>query len=385
MRPVWAATGSSWSLLLILQACGGGPDSNYTLDFTPVLAENQAPFDDVVSMDLVLRDGTTEIARYALDGVAAGASPDVGKLPPLSDTIVSIEGLDQSGNVVAVGYSSPLTLTDGEKSYDMLITETEAFAWLGGTGDDPIWAMAGAADGRGNFFLFGGITDRFYGGVSDLVLRLEIAPAGTLKFEAVATLPTHSTLSTGARSHSTATLLTGSHTDAGKILVVGGWDELGSFAAVTYQSLLFDPETLTFEEIDDSDAIIYSRAEHGAIALGSGDVVIYGGSTLSQNGHIEFYDAEERRFFVTEGSPEHDAWLASGAPMGTNGALVCGGVELDLNASTYGAATSIDSCYSVDVAGNDQRVLDLRPRFERLGVHRDHGRSARGTLGDRVA
>ena len=362
MRPGWAATGWSWSLLLALQGCGGPPESNYTLDFTPVLAENQAPFDDVVAMDLVLRDGTTEIGRYAMDEVASGASPDVGKLPPLSDTVVSIEGMDQAGDVVAVGYSTPLTMTDGEKSYDMLVTETDAFAWLGGTGDEPIWGMAGASDGRGNFFLFGGITDRFYGGVSDQVLRLEIAPAGTLKFEAVATLPDHSTLSTGARSHSTATLLTGSHADAGKIVVIGGWDELGSFGAVTYQTLLFDPETLTFEEVDSSDALVYSRAEHGAIAMSSGDVVVYGGSTMAQNGQIEFYDAEERRFFVAEGSPEHDAWLASGAPMGTNGALVCGGVELDLNTSTYGAGTSIDSCYTVDVAGNVNTASSM-PNF----------------------
>ncbi len=363
MRPTWAASRWSWSLLLMLTACGG-PDSNFDLDFTPVTAQNQTPFENVVAMELVLKEGSEEIDRFEMGAATSGDTPDVGKLPPLADTIISIEGLNQNGDVVAIGHSSPLTLTEGEQAYDMLFTNTDAFAWLS-ENTEAYWGLAGASDGRGNYFVFGGIADDFYGEMSDQVMRLQLAPAGSLVFEPVATLPEHSTLELSggrARSHSSATLLTGSHDDAGKILVVGGWDSLGTFAAVTYQSMLFDPETLTFEEIDNSDALVYSRAEHGALVMSSGDVLIYGGSTTNQNGQIELYDADSRSFSVTEGSPTHDAWLAAGAPMGTNGALVCGGVALDLRTSTYGAGTALDNCYTIDIAGN-ANVASAMPNF----------------------
>ena len=216
MRPKWAASRWSWSLLLMLTACGG-PDSNFDLDFTPVTAQNQTPFENVVAMELVLKEGSEEIDRFEMGAVTSGDTTDVGKLPPLADTIISIEGLNQNGDVVAIGHSSPLTLTEGEQAYDMLFTNTDAFAWLN-ENTDAYWGLAGAADGRGNYFVFGGIADDFFGEMSDQVMRLQLAPAGSLVFEPVATLPEHSTLELSggrARSHSSATLLTGSHDDAG--------------------------------------------------------------------------------------------------------------------------------------------------------------------------
>ncbi len=377
--------------LLLLPACGG--PASFSLRLEPVTAPDQADaFEDVVSLWLEVRSPGARAERYDLGTPDRGATSEVGDLPAIEpDSVVAVEGYDLAGDVpsrlVLYGVTGPLDLEpDATVVVPVYTAATERMAVFDER-PEGTWGAAGASDGAGNFYLFGGSSrGPGRGGALDAVRRLALAPvARGFPLEAVATLPAtaddwgeEGVSSITARSCASATRLGGSgHGDVGRILLAGGWADFLNGWSITAQALLFDPATGTLEP---TGPLGTPRAGHMAVALETGEVVVFGGFTHTGDedsaaftSTVEVYRPADRAFTAGSDPLDIDVVWGSAASLG-DAALWCGG--LDWGPSTYGAW---DACYRVDRAGAVTEVSGpdlgadtglLRPAMAALGSGR---------------
>ncbi len=334
------------ALLLATAGCGdGGPPATFELTIRPVPPPSQPDlFEDIELLVIRLTDASGEVVEHELD-VERGTSPAVEDLGALPEGVtVELLGYGGSGDaapVVARGISDPLDVGRAET------TELEIF--MAATGematfyelDAGGWDAAVASDGEGRFFVFGGAPDGRNDDAVDTILSFELVPPAS-DFAPVAhtTMPVTSDDWAGytneytVRAAHTATLLAeGSHGDVGKILVAGGWSSLQESRSITLQQFLFDPHAEPDDAIELLDGFKTARAQHKAVALPSGNVVLFGGyGHLDSNSYIdcvetvEVYNAESRSSDYGSQMVDHCMVDGAAAVVG-DAAMHCGGTE----------------------------------------------------------
>ncbi|MBN1334944.1 MAG: hypothetical protein JXB39_03185 [Deltaproteobacteria bacterium] len=378
------------SAACLLTGCGPGNEASFSLRLEPVTAPNQADaFQDVVSLWVEVRAPNGGVDRYELGAPDSGSTSEVGGLMPIDPgSVVAVEGYDVESRVashlVLYGVTAPLDVGPDEDVVVPIYTAGTERVALFDEMEDGLWCAAGASDGAGAFYLFGGSDYGMNGGsASDRVLSLALAPVQAgFPLETVATLPPTSddwgsdgVSSITGRSCATATRIGGTgHGDVGRILVTGGWSAYLNGWSVTSQVLIFDPATGTLEV---AGSLRAPRAAHVAVALDGGEVVLFGGFTHSDatdsatfTSTVEVYQPATRTF--ARGSDRFDIEIQWGAAASSGDAAIwCGG--LDYGATRYAAH---DACYRVDGSGTVSEISApsfgtdtgiLRPAMASLG------------------
>jgi hypothetical protein len=365
---------------LLLSACPstsdtGTVEAEYTLNLVPVIAANQDPFDGLDRLDLVVEytDGDTDMLRF---NEASGTLEYEG-LGPLDDVTIAVEGY-ADGALMAFGRSETLSITEGELTVEILVSEVDNFAWLEAL-DEGAHGAAVAPSGDGAFYVFGG-SDRFpsltSGSSLDSITRLSVAPPGDeLSFDYVDDMPAYSVNGTSytGRSGHTATLLTGEGAGEGMILVAGGADGYVQVPSVTEHAFLFVPDS---EEIAYELEMVYGRWGHKAVQNRNGDVLILGGVGYNANAGTVDTPTSIESFSRSSGTFEATgAYLPSGgaiylyndaAPIEEDGVLYCGGFELsNVDEDEDQEWRARDDCITVSLSGV---VEDAEPMPARL-VH----------------
>jgi hypothetical protein len=143
---------------------------------------------------------------------------------------------------------------------------------------------------------------------------------------------------TAARSGHTATLLSN-----GKVMLVGGADNFGGYAASTAE--LFDPVTETFTP---TGSMATARALHSATLLADGRVLVAGGSgafygrSPASLAEAELFDPTTGSFVVTSpmttARESHTATLLQ-----TGDVLIAGGANGTLGYSTTTVLATAES------------------------------------------
>ncbi len=346
----------------VVAGCSSG--TSFTLHLSPVTAVGQAPFDDLDTLDLVLTPEVGEPLRVTLGAPVSGATPEVTGLPALENTRITVEGYRDDVRVMR-GTTEPLTASSGTVEATVFVANTEATAWLADL-TEPSWLQMLVPLGSGRFWLAGGAGNTI-GGVAekglDVVYTLNLAPPDGLAFIETDELPAYQNdrgNSERARAGATFTVLTASGTDQGKVLVTGG-GEAHPFATngvVTDAVSLYDPATDTWEELDGN--LEEPRAVHLALENTLGNVVIFGGmgSDLLLPNTIEFYNRAARSFLPSLGSAPIGAVGAVGADLGSDGTLLCGGIEVNDDGSTW---TSNSGCVQVSLDGSTVTEVENLP------------------------
>ncbi len=373
---------------LVLAACQA-ESASFTLGIQPVLAPNQGSLLSEMSQIWVeLEDPSGTTTPYEIESTASGTSSRLEGIPiPPDDIVVNIKGFtiattdpaSQEGisDMGAWGRSIPVAISDGyDDTVDVYVAGIDRMATFNSM-DEPSYGAALASDGNGTFYSFGGTTAGTWDDpASDSILSWTLVPpTENFTFQQVGTLPStypdrdddnEGATFTG-RMNMTATLLEhGSHSDLGKILLTGGWNTFWNSYATSRQALLFDPETLTIEEITPMEA---GRAMHQAVLLDTGEVIFFGGYDSSSDPEstysgplnisvsVEVYQPTNRTFSYATIPDATPTVLGASASMG-NAALYCGGMYVDngLTSLEWGA---IPDCMSVNGFLEVQKENDL--------------------------
>ena len=350
-----------------LLACdgGGGSDSDYEaafeLSLTPVVPINQSPFDEVDELFLVVEPADGAPLEYPMS--RSSGSPELDGVEAFEAATLAVEGY-AGGALVAFGRTATLSMTEGELSARVLVSEVDAFAWTEGL-DQGLHDASLVATGDGSFLAFGGTTDSpslGNGAAVDTIQRIQIAdPDDELEFVSIGTMPEYTVLEqtyTG-RSGATAILLEGSGAGEGTILVAGGAHGSLQVDSVTDHAFLYDPttDTIVFELEMKSPRWGHSTA------VVDGDVYFFGGveenssaGQLSRVMQVEYFDRENGTFeYLNQnlgGSTSYIPLFGDAAGMQEDGALYCGGLDL-VDADGDGDADwkAVPDCYVVSVSG----------------------------------
>jgi hypothetical protein len=343
----------------------GGAVADYVLSLSPVTASNQAPFDGLDKLDLVLDPEVGDSRRVSLEGFASGETPEVTDLPALDGTSIVVEGY-LGGELVAWGRTEPLTADEGDVAADVFVAENEAAAWLSAL-PGGLYRPVLAAIGDGEFLVAGGLTnDRsdVVGTGQDTVYKLSLAPPNdALGFEVIGTLPQYVDGSAGEQTNrfgATFTPLTQPGTDEGKVLLAGGSikhpyeDSRNISPAVS----IFDLDTETWEDLPDNAALNVSRAMHLAAENVQGNVVVWGGYAYQSDtrvfgpaNSVEVYDRAARKFLDPVTVDDVGAFDAAMADAGTNGTMICGGTDWDMLVQSN-ILVAVDGCVTVSPDGS---------------------------------
>jgi hypothetical protein len=344
------------ALCLLIAGCTEviGKPVRFVITVHPILPPSQADlFDDIDTLLVRTIEAGETLEEFTIE-VARGTSPAIDGLSILPEGVaIELEGYAGS-DLIARGISGPLTVGRREQVdvdiYVSALGETATF-------DDLPAPSAGAAvvsDGAGTFYVFGGTDQDIEGDSVDAIQRWSLIPPNE-GFDPVTVagfpiVDTEWVSGLVGRAQATATLLAeGDHADLGKILVTGGWEGYGASDTVTKQAFLFDPSAEPDLAIELLDDLNLEHADHEAVALGSGDVVIFGGyawvdgvNQISGALRVEVYHPSERSF--TKGDTLLDRPYIDGAAarLGDD-AFYCGGIRW--SSSTYGA---FDDCLRVD-------------------------------------
>jgi hypothetical protein len=354
-------------LLLGLVACGGGggKTASFELTIRPVPPPSQADlFDDVSTLLVRVIDSSGAAESYEIP-VERGAAPSVDELGALPEgAVIELEGYagdTTSGTVVARGRSNPVTVGLAETtSIDIFVAAVGELATFHDL-DAGSWGAAVASDGGGDFWILGGTDDNWTDAAVDAISGWQLVPPDADFAPGVhTTFPTtadswagYTNEITGRLHHSATLLAEGSHDDVGKILVAGGWYGLQESRTVTAQLFLFDPSAEPDQSIELLPDLKTGRAQHQVVALGSGDVVFFGGySHVDSNTNIdcpatvEVYTAADRE--SNYGSQMTDECMVDGAAAALgDDALHCGGVIWG-----SGSGEGIADCVKVDRFAN---------------------------------
>lgn len=344
-----------FGLLVSLVGCTGEEPrtvevADYKLQLQPVIAGNQDPFADLSRLDLVIEPASGEPLTYTLSSAEQGESPEVTGLPALEGATLTLEGY-RDGAMVAFGRSEVVDLDTGEDSVQILVTDVNRFAWLSNLERDNFGAAA-APDGAGGFLLFGGTTSGFYSTTdrsTNAVLGVAVAPpTDSLIFYDAGTMPPLDNGDDGRIGHS-ATLLTGTHSRAGLILVAGGSTYGQGCEDSTFNAFLWDPVA---EEAVASYELAHERFFHSAVEDQAGNVLLIGGlghaakGFISPEPTIEAYNPGLDRVETVSGTASGPLLFAAADSLGATGVLICGGVA-------FGSAGFLgsDACDLVSSSG----------------------------------
>ncbi|MED5374499.1 MAG: kelch repeat-containing protein [Myxococcota bacterium] len=322
-------------LLMLMLGCGEGAD--YNLQLVPIVPENQLPFDGLTRIDLVVEHADGSEEAYTLDELSG--SPALGEMGALEGGTIAVKGY--SGTALsAFGRSQPITLQTGKLEAPVLVASTEQVGWFP-TMDTPLVGGAVVAI-DGVFWVFGGDTKRMDYGVagstegSNLVRAIDLTGPDALTLTAQDyTMPDNGT-GTDTWAGSTATLL-----QDGRVLIAGGGPSLDYMENdALAQAVLFDPSTGTFSELLDLEE---ARVDHQAVPFHNGDVALISGISASNAiRQIEIYRAADDSI---EPAAQLGTFNPSAAPLGLEGILICGGMDLGDEAFT-------DECFILDFSGN---------------------------------
>lgn len=350
-----------WSALLpLLGGCssetpGGDTAPAFSVTLEPVPAYNQEPFAGLDTLAFVVDpDGVAQ--RYEVDVPASGALAESPQLPALDEAVVAVEGLS-GGDVVAWGRSGPLSASRdlGDAEAQVFFGLTDQPAWLDALSPG-LYRPIVAALGDGAFLVAGGVGERSSGGATELtagqdaagVLHL-VPPSPSLAVEGEGTLPAFDGQQDGVahteRFGATVTPLTGGD-DRGKLLVAGGATAPGWLApeTITADVTLYDPSSGTWGPLGAGAGLQHARAEHLAVAVEGGGVVVGGGwrndgDGLSTAGSIEIFDPAAGRFGEALDAPALGTVDVVGATLPGRGALLCGGAVVTLTDDGQGLDT----------------------------------------------
>ena len=354
------------TLATLAAGCSGGDDTgkttssvdiaDYNLRLNIITPGNQDPFDGLTQLDLVIEPSAGDALVYTLSSAASGETPLLEDLPELDEATIALRGYN-GNDLVAFGRTDAISLQTGEDEVDVLVSLTNAFAELSAL-PEALYGAAAAPDGTGRFYVFGGRDKGFSGSTSactDAIYALDIAPPqDLLSFTSAGTMPTAEDSESACRVAATATLLTGPHALKGKILVAGGGIRDVAGGGVTGTAFLFDPATDELELLDSIDDMVAARFHHTAVEDSAGHVVIAGGygeasgAGFRQLSSAEYFDPSDGKFARVSGTPTGPLSWGGAARLGTDGVLICGGVEFVSGEFKWAAS---DACDLITTAG----------------------------------
>lgn len=321
-----------------------GPSVAYRLQLEPVLPENQLDLLEGaadVTLTFATEDAETVVNLTDIEGGFA-----VEELGELVDATVTFAARTASGALLAWGQTPPLTVVDGDDAtVRFLVARPDAKA-VAVDLDTPVALGPLVADGTGRFLLFGGSRRASSGTGIPTVWALDPSSVdASLRFEAVGALPDLSDAVQGRSGHS-ATLLTGEHSDQGKVLVVGGSADLYAQNQVSGRLYLWDPADDSLEEL--GPTLLEGLSLHDAVEGPEGNVFLLGGfnTSSSERGfnpseRSYVYDPIERRLqTLSTNDGLSEGGFTAAARLGALGVLKCGGWGL----TSEGAYFASDGC-----------------------------------------
>ena len=332
-------------LIVGLSACaepGVVEIADFRLRLRPVVPGNEAPFEALDHIDLLVQPEAGEAVRTSFEVLSSGATPVAEGIPALENAVIYVEGY-VGDDLTAWGRTEALTASTGEIDAAVLVAETDRAAWLGPL-TDPVMGGLLVALGEGRFFFGGGVNEGTGTTLEqslDTTAVLSLAPPeDTLAFADSGTLPTYLDSYDGdelrARYGATLTPITLGN-DAGRFLLVGGGGGPGYTrgADLTRDVQVFDAVAGTWTLARESDQLEIARGDHLAIGNAQGAVVVAGGWTVAApdayavTQTIEVWDPATGGFAPAQAAPELGSLDLVGADLGVDGTLICGGAFFD--------------------------------------------------------
>lgn len=359
--------------LVAVAACSDDvePLSDFTLDIAPVIPPNQRStlFADGPSVTVVLREGRDIELTYL--GDLSEGSLQATNFRPLVGQMVGILVQDAGGNpaqyepdrLIAYGEAGPFDLGAGEEQVQasVFLSEVGVIGELGVLGNDAAGMRSAAAmTPDGVTYLFGGSRDLLgTSGVGhSFVQRLANPDDGDWEFDVIGEMPDfdgNGTPDTVVGATATTVDIDG----AVQILVTGGRPKNDPFSGNSYNTALFDPETNAFVWSDDK--LVGSRAQHQAVRLDNGKVLIIGGMSGSGYLPVATWEIFDPRSKSSEAFSQSIVTSSVGfglATLGAKGALVCGGA-LFTRSGTSQWTDPQDACYVIAASGSASEVGPL--------------------------
>jgi hypothetical protein len=354
-------------LVTLLGCTGSSVDvADYQLELLPMTPTNQLQLlESVAKVMLIIEPEVGEPMEFSLGAVASGEKDQVTGLPALDGAMLRLEARNPEDEIKGLGRAGPITLSHDTAELSILISQVEAFGWMGALED----RRAGGAlvsDGRGRFLLFGGSKNGpgdMDSGLGEVHAFDAGHPNANLAFTWVGTMPplNEDLPDVVGRVGHTATLLTGQHADTGKILVVGGSIDYLGGADTSDGAFLWNPESDTAEILGRMGSLTRPSGHHRASEDALGHVVISGGNGAAEEGFIQahekiwIYDPTHQEMRQVTGSPTSPLLFHESARLAADGVLLCGGITL-----TGGSGYTISSdCDLVSPVGEVDPAMDL--------------------------
>lgn len=356
--------------MVALAACGGGGDSlsDYTLTLTPRVIDGQDPFAGSATVKLWVQAPGEEPVVTFVGG--ADGSTEMTEQPPIATgsrvgLVVEANGADDGSWSPAALQAWGATEVDeelGKGTGEVTLTVLVPAAYQVGAMDRLTDARssfhtAAAMLPSGDVLLFGGA--RYHdlsGEESDRILRLTDVNNGDWSFTPVGTkLP-------DALAGRSATMV--EVEGRPMVFVAGGGVRLGDTYSNTELSQwagLYDPENDAWYW-DKAKALPDGFAEHRAVAMANGNVLIVGRHPVlvMEAALFAVFDPDTQKI-VADGTLDGLGSLGiMAAPLGLDGALVCGGALIQDRDFTQPVAP-VDACVRVDLQGS-VRSADSLPQ-----------------------
>jgi hypothetical protein len=325
--------------VLSAAACGAGAD--YDLQLRPIVPQNQTPFEQIDSLQLILEHANGETERHILDGISG--SPTLSELGILEGSVIRLEAIVNE-EIVATGRSSTFDLATGQQEKNILVANVEDLAWLedhtAGLFQPGITAL-----GNGRFLIAGGLTmnsSSNAGRRGKKIYELNLAdPADPIFLEEVGEMPSYPAGIGGENGmavnrHGATTVLLTQGRHAGKVLIAGGTNQLFESQNVTNTAFLFDPESGVIESLPEEEQLNEHHYLHNTVMDASGNVVVLGGWDQTNDGFLsiqdkfDFFNASTGQF---DQSAKNRTLRSAGAfgmaaALGTAGVVHCGGAMI---------------------------------------------------------
>ena len=356
-------------IALLASACDRTPEPIYLSDFDltlrPVVAGNDGLLDTAPEVTLAIAEANQPPQWVPL------ADAD-GGLPAYEQVRVGVvfseQALGPAGPETATvrgwGEIGPVDLQTGESQLPIRVGTVGGLGEVGALDLSALTLQPAAAmTADGHAWFFGGTPavlsgdDPYAGESRDTILHVPTLDADDLNQPGIGSLPA---LPSGvkARVGLTATPI---DTDEGeRILITGGravWSLDGDLTQIaTSDAFLFDPTTE--RPTDWRGTLFQPRSGHMAFRLGSGRVVLVGGSLAGNPvgcaelgcATYEVYDPDRQRFDNGTANLDVGALALAGADLGVRGLLLCGGAVRSGNANPI-RLVGVDACNRVDLNG----------------------------------
>lgn len=354
------------ALCALLVGCAPAEgEADWTLQLAPQTHANQSPFDGSPVVKLLLRrdtgDEVIELGTAQPDGsLKVEGLPAASTLGDVHAFGLAVEEAGGPADAIDEGrlraYGEvPASDLAGGATLDLrvLVSELESIGDLGELPASQQRFLRGVAIvPPGRVFLFGGANDlgrgnfdaagNFTGTPSDVtadIYELADLDAGpeAWEFEKVGALPGLGDTPAPRLGLSATPVLVD---DRPMILVVGGRENLWVLNGSYDDWYLFDPESRTFV---DQGRLQLGRSEHQAIVLQDGRVLLVGGWAGEGGLDTDDVDLVDPARGKVESIPLNllaDA-AASGASLGTGGAIICGGARVPGETATLSSKCQI--------------------------------------------